>query len=112
MDGSNFTVWKRKINFLLTAENIDYVIATAEPDEPADDASDEEKENFVEEMKDWTKDNKKARVFILGSMLDSLAGEYESEKTAYKIMRRLEEDFGGSFGDGGLKLTTKHMGTI
>ncbi|KAE8815574.1 hypothetical protein D1007_07045 [Hordeum vulgare] len=94
LDGSNFTAWKSKINFLLTAENIDYVIATAEPDEPTDDASDEEKENFVEKMKDWTKDNKKARVFILGSMSDSLAGEYESEKTAYKIMRRLEEDFG------------------
>jgi hypothetical protein len=52
LDGSNFTVWKRKINFLLTAENIYYVVATAELDEPADDASDEEKENFAEEMKD------------------------------------------------------------
>lgn len=45
-------------------------------------------------MKEWTKDNKKARVFMLGSMSDSLAGEYDSEKNACRIMRRLEEDFG------------------
>ena len=32
LDGSNFTVWKRKIMYLLTAENIDYVIYVPEPE--------------------------------------------------------------------------------
>ena len=41
LDGTNFTVWKRKMMFLLTAENIEYVNSTADPNEPADDASDE-----------------------------------------------------------------------
>ena len=31
---------------------------------------------------------------MLGSMSDSLAGEYEPEESARKIMRRLEKDFG------------------
>lgn len=94
LDGSNFTVWKRKIMFLLTAENIEYVVMTSAPVKPADDASDDEKENYAEELGAWTKDNKKARIFILGSMTDSLAGEYESETSASKIFRRLEQDFG------------------
>jgi hypothetical protein len=80
--------------FLLTAENIDYITMTPEPNEPSVDASEEERDNYEEEMKEWTTDNKKARVYILGSMSDSLATEYESEKASYRIMRRLEEDFG------------------
>ena len=52
LDGSNFTVWKRKLNFLLTTENIDYVVSVAEPNEPAEDASDEKKENYREELND------------------------------------------------------------
>lgn len=50
LDGTNYTVWKRKMMFLLTAENIEYVISTADPNEPADDASDEEKDNYAEEL--------------------------------------------------------------
>lgn len=80
--------------FLLTAESIDYVIMTPEPNEPSADASEEETDNYEEEMKEWTNNNKKARVYILGSMSDSLATEYESEQASYRIMRRLEEDFG------------------
>ena len=34
LDGSNFTVWKRKIMYLLTAENIDYAIDVPEPKKP------------------------------------------------------------------------------
>ena len=40
------------------------------------------------------KDNKNARVYILGSMSDSLAAEYESESMACVIMTRLDQDFG------------------
>ncbi|KAE8784814.1 hypothetical protein D1007_41566 [Hordeum vulgare] len=94
LDGTNFTVWKRKMMFLLTAENIEYVVSTAEPNKPDDDASDEEKDNYSEELKEWNKDNKRARIFILGSMSDSLAGEYETEVAAHRIMRQLEKDFG------------------
>ncbi|KAE8810052.1 hypothetical protein D1007_13259 [Hordeum vulgare] len=93
LDGTNFTVWKRKMMFLLTAENIEYVISTAEPNKPDDDASDEEKDNYSKELKEWNKDNKRARIFILGSMSDSLAGEYETEVAAHRIMRQLEKDF-------------------
>ncbi|XP_044450197.1 uncharacterized protein [Triticum aestivum] len=94
LDGTNYTVWKRKIMFLLTAENIDYVSETSAPNEPAEDATDEEKQEYNDELKQWTKDNKTARVYILGSMTDSLAAEYESDRTACGIMLRLEQDFG------------------
>ncbi|KAE8789185.1 hypothetical protein D1007_36671 [Hordeum vulgare] len=94
LDGTNFTVWKRKMMFLLTAENIEYIVSTAEPNKPDDDASDEEKDNYSEELKEWNKDNKRARIFILGSMSDSLAGEYETEVAAHRIMRQVEKDFG------------------
>ena len=40
------------------------------------------------------KDNIRARIFILGSMTDSLAAEYEGEQIARKIMGKLEKDFG------------------
>ena len=94
LDGSNFNIWKRKIMYLLTAENIDYIVMSSEPKAPGKEAPAEEKEDYAEEMETWTKDNKKARIFILGSMTDSLASEYEAEKVAYKIYRRLEQDFG------------------
>jgi hypothetical protein len=32
LDGSNFTVWKRKITYLVTTENIDYVIDLPAPE--------------------------------------------------------------------------------
>jgi hypothetical protein len=94
LDGSNFTVWKRKIMYLLVVENIDYIIDTPEPEEPKKDATPEEKSEYMLEYENWAKDNKKARVFMLGSMSDSLAAEYESERNAQKIMGRLEKDFG------------------
>ena len=47
LDGSNFTVWKRKIMYLLTAENIDYVIDVPEPEKPNNDASNEEKGSYL-----------------------------------------------------------------
>ena len=50
LDGSNFTVWKRKIMFLLTAENIDYIITQSKPTQPSDEAEDEEKESYREEI--------------------------------------------------------------
>ena len=80
--------------FLLTAEYIDYTVGKPEPEKPAKDADDDAKAEYQEEMAEWTKDNKRARMFILGSMTDSLASEYEYEETAYKIMGRLEQDFG------------------
>ncbi|KAE8769913.1 hypothetical protein D1007_58412 [Hordeum vulgare] len=94
LDGTNYMVWKRKIMFLLTDENIDYVSEAGAPNEPTEDATDEEKQEYADELKQWTKDNKTARVYILGSMADSLAAEYESDKTACGIMVRLEQDFG------------------
>ena len=50
LDGSNFTVWKRKIMFLLTAENIDYIISQSKPTRPSEEVEDEEKENYREEI--------------------------------------------------------------
>uniref|UniRef100_A0ACD5TRT4 Uncharacterized protein n=1 Tax=Avena sativa TaxID=4498 RepID=A0ACD5TRT4_AVESA len=94
LDGNNFTVWKRKLLYLLTSENIDYIVEMAEPNLPAEHATDEEKQEYEDEFNKWKKDNKNARVFMLGSMADSLAAEYESEDTAYGIMQRLEQDFG------------------
>ncbi|XP_020188850.1 uncharacterized protein [Aegilops tauschii subsp. strangulata] len=85
---------KGKIMFLLTAEIIDYVSENPAPNEPAEDATDEEKQEYNDELKQWTKDNKTARVYILGSLTDSLAAEYESDRTACGIMLRLEQDFG------------------
>ena len=94
LDGPNFTVWKRKIMYLLTAENIDYVIDVPKSKKPNNDASNEEKRSYLLEHEAWTKDNKRARIFMLGSMTDSLVAEYESEQIARKIMGKLEKDFG------------------
>jgi hypothetical protein len=82
LEGSNYTIWKRKIMFLLTDESIDYVIMTPETNEPSADALKDEKYNYEEELKEWTNDNKKARVYILGSVSDSLATRYESEQAS------------------------------
>jgi len=39
------------------------------------------------------KDNKRARIFMLGSMTDSLVAEYEIEQIARKIMGKLNKGF-------------------
>lgn len=70
--------------YLLTAENIDYVIDVPEPEKPNNDASNEKKGSYLLEYETWAKDNKRARIFMLGSMTDSLAAEYESEQIARK----------------------------
>jgi hypothetical protein len=57
LDGSNFTVCKRKITYLLTAENIDYVIDLPAPEKPEIDASPEEKENYMQEYETWSRVN-------------------------------------------------------
>lgn len=80
--------------YLLTAENIDYVIDVPEPEKPNNDASNEKKRSYLLEYEAWAKDNKRARIFMLGSMTDTLAAEYESEQIARKIMGKLEKDFG------------------
>jgi hypothetical protein len=46
LDGSNYTIWKRKITFLLTDESIDYVIMTPETNKPSADALKDEKDNY------------------------------------------------------------------
>ena len=56
LDGPNFTVWKRKIMYLLTAENIDYVIDVPEPEKPNNDASNEEKGSYLLEYEALAKD--------------------------------------------------------
>uniref|UniRef100_A0A0A9DNL4 Retrovirus-related Pol polyprotein from transposon TNT 1-94 n=1 Tax=Arundo donax TaxID=35708 RepID=A0A0A9DNL4_ARUDO len=89
-----FMVWKRKIMFLLSAENIDYVIDQSEPEKPSNNATAEEKSNYSIEHESWAKDNKRARIFILGSMIDALAAEYEGERIAGNIMSNLKKDFG------------------
>jgi hypothetical protein len=94
LDGSNFTVWKRKITYLVTTENIDYVIDLPAPEKPEIDTSPEEKANYMQEYETRSRDNKRAHIFMLGSMTGSLAAEYEGEKNAQKIMSRLEKDFG------------------
>ena len=94
LDGPNFTVWKRKIMYLLTAENIDYVIDVPKSKKPNNDASNEEKRSYLLEHETCAKDNKRAHIFMLGSMTDSLVAEYESEQIARKIMGKLEKDFG------------------
>jgi hypothetical protein len=71
--------------YLLTIENIDHVIDVPEPEKPKDDATDEEKKDYLIGYESWAKDNKRARIFMLGSMTNSLATEYESEQVAQKI---------------------------
>lgn len=80
--------------YLLTAENIDYVIDVPEPEKPNDDATPEERKDAMVEYEAWAKDNKRARIFMLGSMIDSLAAEHDSEQIARKILGKLEKDFG------------------
>jgi hypothetical protein len=79
--------------YLLTVENIDYVIDVPEPEKPKDDATNEENKDYLIEYESWAKDNKRARIFMLGSMTNSLAAEYESEQVARKILGKLEKDF-------------------
>jgi hypothetical protein len=61
---------------------------------PEIDTSPEEKANYMQEYETRSRDNKRAHIFMLGSMTGSLAAEYEGEKNAQKIMSRLEKDFG------------------
>ena len=51
--------------YLLTAENIDYIIDVPAPKKPDKNATAEEKADYMVEYESWSKDNKKARIFML-----------------------------------------------
>ena len=54
----------------------------------------EEKKSYTVKYITWIKDNKNAQIFMLGSIINSLAVEYEGQQTARKVMENLEKDFG------------------
>ena len=52
--------------YLLTAENIDYVIDVPKSKKPNNDASNEEKGSYLLEHEAWAKDNKKGSYIYVG----------------------------------------------
>ncbi|CAA0839546.1 cysteine-rich RLK (RECEPTOR-like protein kinase) 8, partial [Striga hermonthica] len=69
LTGPNYIDWKRNLDIVLTAESYKYVLTEACPDVPADNALDEEKQEYAR----WKKADEMAKRYILASMSNCVA---------------------------------------
>ncbi|CAA0843144.1 Unknown protein, partial [Striga hermonthica] len=90
LTGPNYIDWKRNLDIVLTAESYKYVLTEACPDVPADNAPDEEKQEYAR----WKKADEMAKCYILASMSNVLQHQHQSMATAADMLLNLKELFG------------------
>lgn len=94
LDGDNYDIWHRKIQYLLSEQEVLETLTHA-MDEP-------EQGNTVQHRRDleayqkWFKNDRCARFTMLSSMHNDLIGEFEQYKTAQEIWNALTVKYGGT----------------
>ena len=90
-DGTNFSRWKDKMKFLLTALKLFYVL---DPNlMPFPTTSDEETDEIKAQRKKWEEDELICRWHILNTLLDRLYDLYTSMKSPMEIWNALEAKY-------------------
>ncbi|XP_028106720.1 uncharacterized protein LOC114305791 [Camellia sinensis] len=90
LTGSNYVDWKRNLTIVLTAEKLNYVLATDPPVLPEVDATDEQREA----VRKWHEADDVAKCYILVSMTNVLQKQHKGVPTAKDMMINLKEMFG------------------
>ncbi|XP_058210811.1 uncharacterized protein LOC131323156 [Rhododendron vialii] len=90
LTGPNYVDWKRNLNIVLTTEGHKYVLSTACPPIPEENATEQEAKPY----KDWVKADEMARRYILASMSNILQHQHQAMETAFDMMLNLKEMFG------------------
>ncbi|CAA0825004.1 Unknown protein, partial [Striga hermonthica] len=88
--GSNYIDWKRNFDIVLTAEGYKFSTVEACPAVPADNAPDQEKEEYAW----WKKADEMAKCYILASLSNVLQHQHQSMNTAAEMLLNLKELFG------------------
>ena len=90
-DGTNFSRWKDKMKFLLTALKLFYVL---DPNlMPFPTTSDEETDEIKAQRKKWEEDELICRWHILNTLLNRLYDLYTSMKSPMEIWNALEAKY-------------------
>ena len=91
--GTNYDMWRRKMEFLLTEHDLSTYLTTAmvAPIEGADTQAQYRRD--LETFEAWTKKDRRTRYIILNSMHDDLIGEFENFPTAMAMWEQLKFTF-------------------
>ena len=86
LNGINYSMWKRRVSYLLIHDKTHYVTFIEKPLD-TDDAS-------VKEKVKWEECNEIAKAALLSHMQDDLIPLFEDFKTAKEILNALEQKYG------------------
>ena len=90
LTGPNYVDWKRNLDIVLTAEEYKFVLDTPCPENPNDNSTELEIQEFI----DWNKANDMAKCYILASMSNVLQHQHQAMATAYDMIWNLKSMFG------------------
>ena len=98
LTGSNFPVWKDKINMVLGVLDLDYALRFDEPVAPTS-----EEENYAEKKKiydtnseRWERSNRMSLMIMRSTILVGIRGAIPESEKAKKYLASVEEHFKGS----------------
>ena len=94
--GTNYDMWRRRMEFLLTEHDLSTYLTTAmvAPIEGAGTQAQYHRDLEIFEV--WTKKDRRAHYIMLKSMHDDLIGEFENFPTAMAMWEQLKFTFGGT----------------
>jgi len=98
LDGSNYSVWKDKIEVILGLSELDYALHNAPPKEPQVEDPDYEHKFMqygINRVK-WEKSNKKCLMAIKYSIAENVKGAITECDTAKEYLERVANQFVGS----------------
>ena len=92
--GTNYDMWRRKMEFLLTEHDLSTYLTTAMV-APIEGAGIQAQYHCdLEIFEAWTKKDRRTRYIMLNSMHDDLIGEFENFPTAMAMWEQLKFTFG------------------
>jgi hypothetical protein len=98
LNGSNYSVWRERIEVMLALSELDYALQVQKPTEPEEGVPQYEHKLLqysVEKMK-WEKSNRKCLMIIRSLIMDSIRGSIPECETAKEYLERVAIQFTGS----------------
>jgi hypothetical protein len=89
LNGMNFRMWKRHINYVLTHEKTQYTLTSEKPNQA--DLTDGEAKKKQEK---WEENDLMARATLLHNMKDNIIPLFEGHESAKEMMEALEAKYG------------------
>ena len=94
--GTNYDMWRRKMEFLLTEHDLSTYLTTAMVASIEGAGTQAQYHRDLEIFEAWTKKDRHTHYIMLNSMHDDLIGEFENFPTAMAMWEQLKFTFGGT----------------